>query len=278
MRVLALICLAATASAAPIDTVRALDKKFADFYNAGNIDAVASLYGPGAQLIPPTADGFLNGAALKDFFAGAYAHGLKDLSLTPLNVFAEANGLLMHEIGNVTHSLEPNGGLYYVRWEMSTVTGVWQVALDCMAISKAWPPPPAAVVAAAKRPASDDNVTALIRGLDEKFAGMYNEGNFAGVADLYNPSAQLVPMTTPAGLGDQFITGRKAFAGFFADAAKEGIANLTLTPTITLQEGAHLIHEIGEVSSAVGGGKYYVRWIDTESAWQVDVDIMSIGE
>jgi len=271
---LAAAALLAGARAAPIDTVRALDEKFAKLYNAGNIDAVAALYAEGAQLIPPTADGFLHGAALKDFFAGAFAHGLKDLSLTPLNVFAEGAALtIMHEIGNVTHSLEPGGGLYYVRWEMSPVTGVWRVALDIMAISAPWP---SAAVAAAP-PAADSNVTKLIRGLDAKFGAMYNGGDFAGVAQLYNPAAQLVPMTSPAGLGDQFLTGRAAFQGFFADAAKEGIANLTLTPTLTLQEGAGLIHEIGEVHSADGGGKYYVRWISAGGGWQIAVDIMSIG-
>ena len=275
MRAILACTLLVAATAAPIDTVRALDKKFAALYNAGNIDAVAALYGEGAQLIPPTGDGFLHGAALKDFFAGAFAHGLKDLSLTPLNVFAEGDGSLMHEIGNVTHSLEPNGGLYYVRWEQNAATGAWQVALDIMAISNPWPPAANAAAAAVK---ADSNVTKLIRGLDLKFSAMYNHGQFADVADLYNPAAQLVPMTTPAGLGDQFLTGRKAFEGFFADAAKEGIANLTLAPTITLQEGANLIHEIGEVNSAIGGGKYYVRWIgDGAGGWQIAVDIMSIG-
>ena len=44
----------------------------------------------------------------------------------------DAGGTTRHEIGNVTHSLEPAGGAYYVRWTKSE--GSWKIATDIMAI------------------------------------------------------------------------------------------------------------------------------------------------
>ena len=44
----------------PIDTIRGLDFKFGELYNAQKFDAVQALYNPGADLIPDSADSFVS--------------------------------------------------------------------------------------------------------------------------------------------------------------------------------------------------------------------------
>ena len=99
----------------PIDVIRALDAKFCADYNAGNAGAVASNYNPGADIIVPNASAIVKGADAAAYFAAQMAAGVANLKLTPLTVAPDST-TLYHEIGNATHSLNPGGGLYYVRW------------------------------------------------------------------------------------------------------------------------------------------------------------------
>eukprot|EP01064_Diplonema_japonicum_P024990 TRINITY_DN3585_c0_g1_i1.p1 TRINITY_DN3585_c0_g1~~TRINITY_DN3585_c0_g1_i1.p1 ORF type:complete len:260 (+),score=64.95 TRINITY_DN3585_c0_g1_i1:60-839(+) len=107
----------------------AMDHHFAAMYNAKNFSGVASVYNPGAQLIPPTADTYLLQSQLQAFFSGAYSNGLRNLTLTPTTTYLE-NPTLLHEIGVVTDST--GSGPYYVRWIQ--VGSVWQIAFDIMSI------------------------------------------------------------------------------------------------------------------------------------------------
>ena len=120
--------------AAPIDEIRALDDKFNHLYNSGQFDAIADLYTEDSVLIPPTADAFIPHSQLVGFFKAA-ATGtppLTNLTLRPIMVKEDADGMTRHEIGNVTHSLEPEGGAYYVRW--AKINGAWKLATDIMSI------------------------------------------------------------------------------------------------------------------------------------------------
>ena len=84
----------------PIDTIAALDIKFRKRYNSQDFEGVASLYNPGADLIPPTCDAVINNqSSILNFFKESFDHGLKTVySMVPTKVHAEKPDL-WHEIG-----------------------------------------------------------------------------------------------------------------------------------------------------------------------------------
>ena len=165
---------------------------------------------------------FAEGSALSGFFKGAYSAGIRNLHLEPLNVMAESD-TLFHEIGNVTHLLNPAGDLYYVRW-IKPAGAEWEIAFDSMVVGKPWKAAPRV----APVPASD-NVTELIQVLDDKWGAAFNAGDFAGVAALYNPGALLIPPGST-----DFVT-QPRLEKFFAAGHKAGIKDVKLTAVLTLQ-------------------------------------------
>lgn len=257
---------AAPIDTAPIDTIRSLDARLAAMYNAQNFSGVASLYNPGAEIIPPTGNTFIKGSDAAAFFKDGYDSGVTDLKLTPLTVQAESP-TLYHEIGNVTHALQPGGGLYYVRWFLAG--GAWQVALDAMAMGLALDPSHAPVT-----PQPPTAAARTVQAMEDKWSAAYNAGDFGGVAALYNPGAQLIAPESSAFLA------QPGLAAFFKAGAAAGITGVKLSTANVHQESATLIHEIGTVASDAGGATYYVRWIKPSDAapWQIAFDIMSIGE
>ena len=106
---------AVVVSADPVDIIRDLDLKFAYYYNTNNFDGVAELYHDDATLIPPTADSFIPTPALSGFFEETAEMGLTDLTLTPLTVVTDGDNVI-HEVGNVTHSFQPEGGKVRQLW------------------------------------------------------------------------------------------------------------------------------------------------------------------
>lgn len=254
------------ASAAPIDDVRAMDARFGELYNAQNFSGVASLYNPAADIIPPTGDAFIKGADAAAFFKEGYDQGVTDLKLEPITVMAESD-TLWHEIGNVTHALQPGGGLYYVRWFKPTATAPWQVAFDAMAMGLELDPAHKPVVPQVPTAASK-----IVQAMEDKWTTAFNGGDYAGVAALYNPGAQLIAP------GSTDFTKQSELADFFKEGAEHGIKDAKLTTALVSQESPTLIHEIGTVNTAIGGATYYVRWIKPADTWQIAFDIMSIGE
>lgn len=114
----------------PFDVITAKDKEWSEYYNTGNWAGLQSCYNPAAEVVPPTADGFLLGNETGAFFRGA---GLKNVSLTPLHVIQEAPALI-HELGQATHSA--GTFRYYVRW-IKPMGADWQIALDVFPIGEA---------------------------------------------------------------------------------------------------------------------------------------------
>ena len=148
--------LAAAASATtPLEVVAALDAQFVKLYNSQKFSELAEKYGENALLVPPTGDDFIPRSAIEGFFSDGYAHGLTDLSLTPLHVEQPSTDVLL-EVGNVSHSLQPAGGAYHVRWEKDAA-GEWKVALDILSIGA--PAPAPTMLAAAAR--DDVEIAAL---------------------------------------------------------------------------------------------------------------------
>jgi len=115
----------------PFKMVADHDKVFSDEFNNQNWTAVAALYNPRAQLIPPTCDGYVLQPQLAAFFEAAHGNGINTINLEPVVVLQE-NKHLIHEIGgnkvNGANSSEP----YYVRWMRNGSD--WQLAFDIMAI------------------------------------------------------------------------------------------------------------------------------------------------
>jgi len=114
----------------PYKLISDLDKEFTDLFNKENFDAVALLYNTGAQLVPPTCDGYIYQPQLAAFFKAAHDSGITTIDLKPTVVVQESSTLI-HEIGaNSINSGPP--GPYYVRWIFNGTA--WQLAFDIMSI------------------------------------------------------------------------------------------------------------------------------------------------
>eukprot|EP00750_Incisomonas_marina_P027022 INCI6083.1.p1 GENE.INCI6083.1~~INCI6083.1.p1 ORF type:complete len:278 (-),score=64.45 INCI6083.1:398-1231(-) len=275
MKTVAVACLAAgaclfTVSAeTPLEVIAARDAAFADLYNKGDYAGVTAVYHPDADLVPDTVDEFLTHDKLENFFEDSARQGLASLKLEPLNVVVESD-TLWHEIGNVSHSLNPAGNLYYVRWVKPNST--WLIAFDMMAIGEGFkqsvqPPKASHRQQRGVAKGNDGQVIAALEGL---WTALYDAGDYAGVADMYNPGAQLIP----ANHSTDFLTQDK-FAEFFQQQTFGEKA--VRKPTLTHQEDDTLIHEIGQMDTAEGQTAYYIRWVKPATSWQIAFDIMSVG-
>jgi len=114
----------------PYPIIQEKDKEFTVAFNKEDFDTVASFYNPGAQLIPPTCDGYVLQGQLAAFFKSAHDSGISTINLKPTVVVQESSTLI-HEIGANSINLgtaEP----YYVRWINNGTD--WQLAFDIMSI------------------------------------------------------------------------------------------------------------------------------------------------
>ena len=187
MKTVAVACLAAgaclfTVSAeTPLEVIAARDAAFADLYNKGDYAGVTAVYHPDADLVPDTVDEFLTHDKLENFFEDSARQGLASLKLEPLNVVVESD-TLWHEIGNVSHSLNPAGNLYYVRWVKPNST--WLIAFDMMAIGEGFkqsvqPPKASHRQQRGVAKGNDGQVIAALEGL---WTALYDAGDYAGVS------------------------------------------------------------------------------------------------
>lgn len=264
---LLILSVAAFATAtSPRDTIAALDKKWSEAFNAHKYDAVAALYHPSAILIPPTADAFIAQKDIAAFAADAFKHGMTNVSLVPSIVHAESDNLY-HEIGALSVAGGP-ASPYYVRW--ANVDNKWYLAVDITAIGGA-----EGQTSDKVDTSTGDTPINIIAAMDSKFQKLYNAQDFAGVASLYNPGADLIPPTC-----DTFLNNRTSITGFFKASYEHGLKTIhSMVPTKVHVENSALWHEIGFIKHSLGQGPYYVRWINpTGSMWQIAFDIMSIGE
>lgn len=259
-------------STAPIDVIRTLDTELCAAYNAGKVAAAAHFYNPEADIIPADAMSVIKGVNASEFFAAQIASGVIGLHLEPLTV-APDNDHLYHEIGNATHALNPGGSLYYVRWFYAN--DQWQIAMDAKVVSGGWR------VGGAH--ATPSNATKIVQSMDNQWAASYNKGDFAAVADLYSSQGSQEWARLVAPLAHDFLQPNAAFFSSMHDPRQGGVSSVQLTPTLCVQEGGSLIHEIGRMATmgSTGTNKshaYYHRWERPEGSWLIALDIMSIGE
>lgn len=114
----------------PSAMIKEKDKEFTEAFNKEDFETVASFYNPGAQLIPPTCDGYVLQPQLAAFFKAAHDEGISTINLRPTVVVQESSTLI-HEIGANSINQGPDGP-YYVRWINNGTE--WQLALDIMSI------------------------------------------------------------------------------------------------------------------------------------------------
>lgn len=116
-------------------SIDARNSKFEEAYNAGDADAVAGFYATDGAVLPPGAARQEGREAIRAFWSGAMEHGLKDLDLTAVEVYAQGN--MATEVGTFTATMpaaEGSGatgiaGKYLVLWKLGD-GGNWQLYRD----------------------------------------------------------------------------------------------------------------------------------------------------
>lgn len=118
----------------PAEDIEAANKAFADAYNAGDAKGVAAKYTEDAALLPPDGKRVDGQDAIANFWKGAVDGGLKNLTLTTVEVDSRED--LAFEVGTFTLDA-PGGsgtmttvaGKYVVVWKKGE-DGVWRLHQD----------------------------------------------------------------------------------------------------------------------------------------------------
>jgi uncharacterized protein (TIGR02246 family) len=108
--------------------------KFMEAFNQGDSAAVAALYTEDATVMPPNSDMIRGRHGIQDFWLAGIQGGLKDLSLTTVDV--SAGGDTAYEIGTFSLTAQPKGqepvrtsGKYVVVWHRSPDSS-WKLHVD----------------------------------------------------------------------------------------------------------------------------------------------------
>jgi ketosteroid isomerase-like protein len=110
--------------------VEAGNKKFAAAVERADAAALASLYTPEAQVLPPNAEIVKGRAAIESFWRSTLATGVVSATLTTLDL--QGQGLRADEVGTYTLKLKDgtvaDRGKYLVVW--TKVGGQWLIDRD----------------------------------------------------------------------------------------------------------------------------------------------------
>lgn len=118
----------------PAKDIEAANKAFADAYNEGDAKGVAAKYTEDAALLPPDGKRVDGQDAIATFWKGAMDGGLKNLTLTTVEVDSRED--LAFEVGAFTLDAPGEGGTmstiagkYIVVWKKGE-DGVWRLHRD----------------------------------------------------------------------------------------------------------------------------------------------------
>lgn len=110
------------------------NSKWVEAFNQGDAASVAALYTDDATLMPPNSEMIQGRQGVQEFWNGAMKMGLKDVSLTTVDV--NGSGNIVYEIGKYAISIETEGqelmrdsGKYIVVWKKQE-DGSWKLQAD----------------------------------------------------------------------------------------------------------------------------------------------------
>ena len=125
-------------------TIEEMNGKFTEAVRQGDAAALATLYTENATLMPPDSDMLKGKEAIEEFWNNVMQMGLKDATLTTVEVMGSGN--LAYEIGKYTLKMQAEGqepigvyGKYVVIWQAQD-DGSWKLHVDIW--NSSMPPPP----------------------------------------------------------------------------------------------------------------------------------------
>lgn len=116
------------------------------------------------------------------------------------------------------------------------------------------------------------NIQNDIRKTDDVFEKNFNEGNAAGIAELYTNDGMLLPT------GSDFIKGKEAIRDFWQGAINMGIKEAKLD-IVEVEAQGDVVVEMGHYqlkganSEVLDQGKYIVIWKQEDGQWKLHRDI-----
>lgn len=116
------------------DAIEQAGGRFADLFNRGAIDTLATMYTPDAMVLPPNSDPVRGLDSIRTFWAGARQQGLKAVELRTTDV--AVSGDFAIETGAYTLTIQPGSGpavtdrgKYVVVWRRQP-NGSWKLFRD----------------------------------------------------------------------------------------------------------------------------------------------------
>ena len=111
-----------------------VEAKFTVAFNQGDAAGVAALYTEDATLLPPNSEMIQGKQGIQDFWNGGFQMGLKDATLTTVDV--GGSGDTAYSIGKYTLKIQPEGqegmsdsGKYVVVWKRQA-DDTWKYHVD----------------------------------------------------------------------------------------------------------------------------------------------------
>jgi uncharacterized protein (TIGR02246 family) len=119
---------------------------------------------------------------------------------------------------------------------------------------------------------STNDISSAIRKANDMFEASFNNGDAAGMAELYTENGTLLPT------GTDLIQGKEAIRNFWQGVMNMGAKEARLK-TLEVEEQGDTAIEMGnyllkgESNMAIDQGKYIVVWKQQEGQWRLDKDI-----
>jgi ketosteroid isomerase-like protein len=121
------------------------------------------------------------------------------------------------------------------------------------------------------------DITDDIKSLNQTFVNCFNQGDTAGVANLYSITALLMPA------GSDVIKGREAIGQFWQNAKDNGVTQMMLE-TVEVEQLELTAIELGTYTlkghngTVMNQGKYMAVWKRENDHWKMQKDIWNSNQ